>query len=76
VRDVVAHVISYEELDKRGLARRYVRGRFVPRRVNAVGVAEYAGHRPEQAGRAPRTPPATAGADGRASAAGSRWWTA
>jgi len=48
VRDVVAHVISYEELDKRGLARRYVRGRFVPRRVNAVGVAEYAGHRPEQ----------------------------
>ena len=48
VRDVVAHVISYEELDKRGLARRYVRGRFVPHRVNAVGVAEYAGHRPEQ----------------------------
>ena len=48
VRDVVAHVISYEELDKRALARRYVRGRFVPRRVNAVGVAEYAGHRPEQ----------------------------
>ena len=48
VRDVVAHVISYEELDKRALVRRYVRGRFVPRRVNAVGVAEYAGHRPEQ----------------------------
>jgi uncharacterized protein (TIGR03083 family) len=48
VRDVVAHVISYEELDARGLLRRYVRGRFVPRRVNAVGVADYAGHRPEQ----------------------------
>ena len=48
VRDVVAHVISYEELDARGLLRRYLRGRFVPRRVNAVGVADYAGHRPEQ----------------------------
>ena len=48
VRDVVAHVISYEELDARGLLRRYARGRFVPRRVNAVGVADYAGHRPEQ----------------------------
>ena len=48
VRDVVAHVISYEELDGRGLLRRYARGRFVPRRVNAVGVADYAGHRPDQ----------------------------
>ena len=48
VRDVVAHVISYEELDGRGLLGRYARGRFVPRRVNAVGVADYAGHRPDQ----------------------------
>ena len=48
VRDVVAHVISYEELDGRGLLRRYARGRFVPRRVNAVGVADYADRTPEQ----------------------------
>jgi uncharacterized protein (TIGR03083 family) len=48
VRDVVAHVVGYEELDRRGLLRRYARGRFVPRQVNAVGVADYAGHRPEQ----------------------------
>ena len=48
VRDVVAHVVSYEELDGRGVLRRYARGRFVPRRINAVGVADYAGHRPEQ----------------------------
>ena len=48
VRDVVAHVVSYEELDTPGLLRRYARGRFVPRRVNAVGVADYAGHRPDQ----------------------------
>jgi uncharacterized protein (TIGR03083 family) len=44
VRDVVAHVVSYEELDGRGLLRRYARGRFVPRRVNAVGVGVDAGH--------------------------------
>ena len=48
IRAVVAHVVSYEELDTPGLLRRYVRGRFVPRRVNAVGVADYAGHRPDQ----------------------------
>jgi uncharacterized protein (TIGR03083 family) len=48
VRDVVAHVVSYEELDKRGLLRRCVRGRFLPRQVNAVGVADYAGHRSDQ----------------------------
>ena len=46
VRDVVAHVISYEELDARGLLRRYARGRFVPRRVNAVGVPTTPGTAP------------------------------
>lgn len=41
VREVVAHVISYDELSTIGLVRRFVGGRFVPDRVNAVGVAEY-----------------------------------
>ncbi|MEC3975894.1 maleylpyruvate isomerase family mycothiol-dependent enzyme [Amycolatopsis sp. H20-H5] len=41
VRDVVAHVVSYEELGKRGLAARFVKGRFIPDRVNDVGVSEY-----------------------------------
>lgn len=41
VRDVVAHVISYDELDGRALAARFAKGRFLPDRVNAVGLAEY-----------------------------------
>lgn len=41
VRDVVAHVISYDELDGPGLVRRFARGRFWPDRVNAVGLADY-----------------------------------
>lgn len=41
VRDVVAHVVSYDELDGRGLAARFARGRFLLNRVNAVGLAEY-----------------------------------
>jgi uncharacterized protein (TIGR03083 family) len=48
VRDVVAHVISYEQLSMRGLAGRFVKGRFLPDRVNAVGVAEYQRRRPEE----------------------------
>jgi uncharacterized protein (TIGR03083 family) len=46
VRDVVAHVISYEELSRWQLVRRFAKGGFVPPRVNAIGVAEYAGHSP------------------------------
>lgn len=46
VRDVVAHLLSYEELGARGLVRRFVKGRFQPGRINAVGVAEYAGRSP------------------------------
>lgn len=41
VRDVVAHMLSYDELDGRGLVRRFVKGRFLPDRINAVGLAEY-----------------------------------
>ncbi len=36
VRDVVAHVISYDELGWRGTFRRFARGRFTPGKVNDV----------------------------------------
>lgn len=48
VRDVVAHMLSYEELDTLGLVRRFARGRFLFNRTNAVGVADYAEHSPQQ----------------------------
>jgi uncharacterized protein (TIGR03083 family) len=48
VRDVVAHVVSYEELSRWQLVRRFATGGFVPPRVNAIGVAEYAGRSPKQ----------------------------
>lgn len=40
VHDVVAHVLSYDELSTGGLVRRLARGRFLPDRVNAVTLAE------------------------------------
>lgn len=40
VRDVVAHVVSYEGLGGRELARRLARGRLRLARTDAVGVAE------------------------------------
>ncbi|MFN6550828.1 maleylpyruvate isomerase family mycothiol-dependent enzyme [Mycolicibacterium septicum] len=39
VKDVVAHVVSYEELNLAGLLKRFVKGRVV--HANEVGVAEY-----------------------------------
>ncbi|MEV0057504.1 maleylpyruvate isomerase family mycothiol-dependent enzyme [Saccharopolyspora shandongensis] len=48
VRDLVAHVVSYDELDGRGLVRRFVAGRFIPSRINAIGVAEYAKRSPRE----------------------------
>jgi uncharacterized protein (TIGR03083 family) len=48
VRDVVAHVLSYDELTPGGLMRRFAEGWFVPDRVNAVGVAEYNGRTPDE----------------------------
>jgi uncharacterized protein (TIGR03083 family) len=48
VRDVVAHVVSYEELSRWQLVRRFVRGGLVPPRINAIGVSEYAPRSPEQ----------------------------
>lgn len=46
VRDVVAHMSSYEELGLRGLVGRFVAGGLRPDRVNAVGVAAHADHGP------------------------------
>jgi uncharacterized protein (TIGR03083 family) len=48
VRDVVAHVVSYEELSRWQLVRRFAKGWFVPPRINAIGVAEYAPRSPQQ----------------------------
>jgi uncharacterized protein (TIGR03083 family) len=47
VRDVVAHMISYEGLPGRELVRRFARGRFRLAGVNAVGVAEMRDARPD-----------------------------
>jgi uncharacterized protein (TIGR03083 family) len=44
VRDVVAHMFSYEDLSTAGLIGRFVTGGLLPGRVNAAGVAAYAGH--------------------------------
>jgi uncharacterized protein (TIGR03083 family) len=44
VRDVVAHMFSYEDLGVFGLVGRFLRGGLLPDRVNALGVAEYAEH--------------------------------
>lgn len=48
VRDVVAHVVSYEELSRWQLVRRFAKGGFLPPRINAIGVAEYAPRSPQQ----------------------------
>ncbi len=45
VQDVVAHVLSYDELGPRQLASRFARGRFLVDRTNAVALSEY-GTRP------------------------------
>jgi uncharacterized protein (TIGR03083 family) len=46
VKDVVAHVISYEQLTPLGLMKRFVRGRVV--RANEVGVEEFAPMSPQE----------------------------
>jgi uncharacterized protein (TIGR03083 family) len=48
VREVVAHVISYDDLDTRGLLTLAVRGRLRPDRVNDLALARYHAHAPEQ----------------------------
>jgi uncharacterized protein (TIGR03083 family) len=46
VKDVVAHVISYEELGAMGLLKRFAKGWIV--RANQVGVDEFAALSPQQ----------------------------
>ncbi len=46
IKDVVAHMISYEDLDTFGLLKRFARGRIV--HANQVGVDEFAALGPEQ----------------------------
>lgn len=41
VREVVAHVISYEELGWAGTVKRFARGRFRLSRANEIGIREY-----------------------------------
>jgi uncharacterized protein (TIGR03083 family) len=48
VRDVVAHVISYDNLGARALLAVAARARFRPGRVNDVALARYGRHTPEQ----------------------------
>ena len=48
VRDVVAHVISYDELDGRALLNRLARGRFLLGRANALGVAHAGDREPRE----------------------------
>ena len=48
VQDVVAHVLSYEELRPRRLLKRFAQGLFHPDRVNAVGVCEYRSRTPDE----------------------------
>ena len=42
VRDVVTHVFSYDQLSRRNLVGRFIRGIRYPGGANAVGLADYA----------------------------------
>ncbi|QBJ94905.1 maleylpyruvate isomerase family mycothiol-dependent enzyme [Rhodococcus sp. ABRD24] len=48
VRDVVAHMLSYEELGPGGVARRFARGWLRFDRANAIGLDDFAGYSPHQ----------------------------
>ncbi|MGY2128326.1 maleylpyruvate isomerase family mycothiol-dependent enzyme [Blastococcus sp. SYSU DS0617] len=48
VQDVVAHVLSYDELGARQLAERLARGLFSVDRANAIGLREYGTRTPEE----------------------------
>ena len=47
VRDVVAHIVSYEGLGLFGLGQRVLKGRLRPDAVNAAGVSEHRDRTPE-----------------------------
>ncbi|MCV6984793.1 maleylpyruvate isomerase family mycothiol-dependent enzyme [Mycobacterium shinjukuense] len=46
VKDVVAHMFSYEDLNAFGLVKRFIKGRVV--RANEVGVHEFAARSPDE----------------------------
>ncbi|MFI0479752.1 maleylpyruvate isomerase family mycothiol-dependent enzyme [Actinomadura sp. 9N215] len=48
VRDVVAHMISYEDLRARDVAARLAKGRFSLNRTNAVGVDDAGARTPDE----------------------------
>ncbi|MGE5285892.1 MAG: maleylpyruvate isomerase family mycothiol-dependent enzyme [Micromonosporaceae bacterium] len=48
VRDVVAHVISYDDLDTRGLLTLAAQARFRLSRINAIALARYTTRSPQQ----------------------------
>ena len=48
VRDVAAHVVSYDELGPLGLVRRLAQGRFRLDRTNAIGVARSRDRSPDE----------------------------
>lgn len=48
VRELVAHMISYDHLGPIGLVRRFARGRLLPDRVNQVGVTDLDGLGPDE----------------------------
>lgn len=48
VRDVAAHVVSFEEMTPRQLTARFVKGRLQMDRINGLGVSDLAGSSTEQ----------------------------
>jgi uncharacterized protein (TIGR03083 family) len=48
VRDIVAHIISYDDLGPVGFVGRFAAGRFNPDKANQVGVDQYASLSPEE----------------------------
>jgi uncharacterized protein (TIGR03083 family) len=48
VRDVVAHIISFDDLGALGLATRFAQGWFAPDQVNEVGVRHYTALTPDE----------------------------
>ncbi len=48
VREVAAHAISFDELNRSELVARFLRGRLLVDRINQVGVDDYADRSPEQ----------------------------
>jgi hypothetical protein len=48
VRDVAIHTVSYAEPNTAGLVGRMLRGRLSAKRMNAIGVADYAHRSPEE----------------------------